>query len=63
MAEETTMKIGTKIKTRNISEGSMDLLRALQLYNTSRKGVSQVTGQVEWKLAYQLQGKSLSYFH
>ncbi|XP_034938138.1 protein kinase C-binding protein NELL1-like isoform X2 [Chelonus insularis] len=49
----------TVVKTRAGSElgGSIDLLAALQLHNTTRQGVTQVPGLVRLKPAYYLQGE------
>ncbi|XP_072749694.1 protein kinase C-binding protein NELL1 isoform X3 [Anoplolepis gracilipes] len=55
--EETTVVLGTRIRTGSDPGGGIDLLAALQLHNTTRQGVTQVPGLVRLKPAYYLQGE------
>ncbi|KAH0550200.1 hypothetical protein KQX54_018012 [Cotesia glomerata] len=54
---ETTTVAVVKTRTGNDIGGSIDLLAALQLHNTTRQGVTQVPGLVRLKPAYYLQGE------
>ncbi|XP_076626122.1 protein kinase C-binding protein NELL1 isoform X3 [Colletes latitarsis] len=57
VTEETTSVLGTRSRTGSDPGGGIDLLAALQLYNTTRQGVTQVPGLVRLKPAYYLQGE------
>ncbi|XP_043250300.1 protein kinase C-binding protein NELL1-like isoform X2 [Colletes gigas] len=57
VTEETTSVLGTRSRTGSDPGGGIDLLAALQLYNTTRQGVIQVPGLVRLKPAYYLQGE------
>lgn len=58
VTEGNAVLLGTRIRTESDLGGSIDLLAALQLHNTTRQGVSQVPGLVRLKPAYYLQGES-----
>lgn len=57
----TEKPIINKIKLPPDLEGSIDLLAALQLHNTTYQGVKQVPGLVRLKPAYYLQGEYISF--
>ncbi|XP_014488740.1 PREDICTED: protein kinase C-binding protein NELL1-like isoform X2 [Dinoponera quadriceps] len=57
VTEDSAVLLGPGIRTESDPGGSMDLLAALQLHNTTRPGVSQVPGLVRLKPAYYLQGE------
>ncbi|XP_057341580.1 protein kinase C-binding protein NELL1-like isoform X2 [Microplitis mediator] len=54
---ETTTVTVVKTRIGNDIGGSIDLLAALQLHNTTRQGVTQVPGLVRLKPAYYLEGE------
>lgn len=58
VTERTTVVLGTRTRTGNDPGGGIDLLTALQLHNTTRQGVTQVSGLVRLRPAYYLQGES-----
>ncbi|XP_070164643.1 protein kinase C-binding protein NELL1 isoform X2 [Polyergus mexicanus] len=51
------MVLGTRTRTGSDAGGSIDLLAALQLHNTTRQGVTQVPGLIRLRPAYYLQGE------
>ncbi|GAB1862936.1 Protein kinase C-binding protein NELL1 [Camponotus japonicus] len=55
-ATEETVVLGTRTRTGSDPGGGIDLLAALQLHNTTRQGVTQVSGLVRLRPAYYLQG-------
>lgn len=55
---ELSAVVSTRSRSGFDSSGSIDLLAALQLHNTSRQGVTQVPGLVRLKPAYHLHGKA-----
>ncbi|KAM0736234.1 Protein kinase C-binding protein NELL1 [Formica fusca] len=57
VTEENTVVLGTRTRTGSDAGGSIDLLAALQLHNTTRQGVTQVPGLVRLRPAYYLQGE------
>lgn len=59
VTEGSAVLLGTRIRTESDPGGSIDLLAALQLHNTTRQGVSQVPGLARLKPAYYLQGESI----
>lgn len=61
VTEETTVILGRKIGTGSEYRGSIDLLAALQLHNTTYNGVKQVPGGLyRLKPTYNLDGESFS---
>lgn len=58
VTEGSAVLLSTRIRTESDLGGSIDLLAALQLHNTTRQGVSQVQGLTRLKPAYYLQGES-----
>lgn len=55
--EKTIVVLGTRTRMGSDPGGSIDLLAALQLHNTTRQGVTQVPGLIRLRPAYYLQGK------
>lgn len=61
VTEGTTMVLGKKIGIGSEYRGSIDLLAALQLHNTTYNGVKQVPGGLyRLKPTYNLDGESFS---
>ncbi|XP_050460759.1 protein kinase C-binding protein NELL1-like isoform X2 [Cataglyphis hispanica] len=57
VTEKNTVILGTRTRTGSDPGGSIDLLAALQLHNTTRQGVTQEPGLNRLKPAYNLQGE------